>query len=781
MTSWRNIVLAGVVAIATMEQPEARAQQARDTDSAARALTLEVLRELTALQADLLRATPAPDYERLRNRSLQARTQAASLGRNDMVFAAEAIATSASMSRRKATEDQRKALPLLVQAMSDAGAALEHIQYSSNAASAERFVVNLVSLIDDANTFPFSILREEEKRASLLRQIAVGAEQGIPIDFHFTPRFGVGDETTTVYVAETLAVLSYGYGSSERASRRLSLAAEHAKAMGDPDLWVSILSSRYGGERAAGAAASQTRALRDESRRAANALRAAYGSRAGRIWASYRSDRLYGQMLQDQLSEPGEPPAAIFAAVEALKARTLLDELALPRAAIVSSRQASEAERRAVGFDPLPDVMFEGNQLLRSEASLISQLSTFELPNDSGERLKALGELESLYRQERAGFTDTAMPATLRDIQEALKPHEAILEYVIPFNVADPVPGLWMLLISRDGFVEARSPLDKVTFAECESKMRVIAAGASLDNSPLGCGVINLRIAIQRGDDDVANDILRALHFLLIQPLLSKGVRIEDFDHLIIVPHGPLHYVPFPALRDESGKYLVSKTAVTIAPSASIWRLLTARQGEARHFVGFANPGLEYALKEVEEIETSVRAAGLTASSTREPAKDRFFQAMASANILHIATHGEAPGENAQDYHALRLDANTGSQVAVRASEIQSVNLPANLLTVLSVCDAGLYRTGPGNEPYGLIPAFLKAGAQNVIGTLWQLDDPFGKEFMVEFYRHLWSDGSAEAMRKTSLHFIDQNELIRNWAAFVLMGPGRPFNTSGGR
>ena len=91
------------------------------------------------------------------------------------------------------------------------------------------------------------------------------------------------------------------------------------------------------------------------------------------------------------------------------------------------------------------------------------------------------------------------------------------------------------------------------------------------------------------------------------------------------------------------------------------------------------------------------------------------------------------------------------------------------------VNDAGLYRTGPGNEPYGLMPAFLKAGSENVMGTLWQLDDLFGRQFMAEFYQHLWSDGPAEAMRKTSLHFIGRNELVRNWAAFVLMGPGRPF------
>jgi CHAT domain-containing protein len=112
---------------------------------------------------------------------------------------------------------------------------------------------------------------------------------------------------------------------------------------------------------------------------------------------------------------------------------------------------------------------------------------------------------------------------------------------------------------------------------------------------------------------------------------------------------------------------------------------------------------------------------------------------------------------------------------SVNAASVRTLKLTSTPLVVLSVCNGGLYRIGPADEPYGLVPAFLEAGSQNVLGTLWKLDDQFGKDFMVEFYSHVVQDGRAEAYRKACVHFLKKDEDVRNWAAFVLVGPGRPF------
>jgi len=199
---------------------------------------------------------------------------------------------------------------------------------------------------------------------------------------------------------------------------------------------------------------------------------------------------------------------------------------------------------------------------------------------------------------------------------------------------------------------------------------------------------------------------------------------------------------------------------------------LSLHGGDLRHFAGYANVDLEYASKEMAAIEPLVKKAGWAASIPDSPDKALLLRTIESAEILHMATHADFPKENAQDYHSLVIGPEKSADRFLTAGEIRTLDLSANHLAVLSVCNGGLYRVGPGNEVYGLMPAFLEAGSQNVVGTLWPLDDAFGKEFMTEFYLHLSSDGPAGALREASRHFIEKNELIRNWAAFVLMGSG---------
>jgi len=100
------------------------------------------------------------------------------------------------------------------------------------------------------------------------------------------------------------------------------------------------------------------------------------------------------------------------------------------------------------------------------------------------------------------------------------------------------------------------------------------------------------------------------------------------------------------------------------------------------------------------------------------------------------------------DLHAVLLAKGKTGDGTLSAATVSKVKLQSTRLTVLSVCNGGLYRIGPADSPFGLIPAFIEAGSQNVLGKAYQ---------------------------KTALRFIGEDEFIRRWAAFVLVGPGRPF------
>jgi CHAT domain-containing protein len=275
--------------------------------------------------------------------------------------------------------------------------------------------------------------------------------------------------------------------------------------------------------------------------------------------------------------------------------------------------------------------------------------------------------------------------------------------------------------------------------------------------------------------------LLNAFYSLLIAPLIEKGFAPEQYSRLIIVPHGPLQYVPFAALMDEHGVPLIKKTAVTMAPSASVWRLLLSRNAPVEKWVAYASPSLAAGLptlassqKEVGQISAIVTALHPVVKTGGEATAQNLAADAPTAGILHIATHGAFPDENALDDHALLLSASAGGDGILRASTVRHLPLQQTRLVVLSVCNGGLYRMGPTDEPYGLVPAFLEAGAQNVMATLWPMDDIFGRSFTVEFYKHLAKDGPAEALRQTTLHFFGEDELVRRWAGFVMVGPGRP-------
>ena len=101
--------------------------------------------------------------------------------------------------------------------------------------------------------------------------------------------------------------------------------------------------------------------------------------------------------------------------------------------------------------------------------------------------------------------------------------------------------------------------------------------------------------------------------------------------------------------------------------------------------------------------------------------------------------------------------------------EIRQLHLTANLVT-LSACNTGLGpvgQTGVSN----VVNAFIEAGAQSVVSTLWETEDHATKHLMTAFYSYLsHQDSKAEALRKAKLEMLNAGLLPYYWAAFELVG-----------
>lgn len=138
--------------------------------------------------------------------------------------------------------------------------------------------------------------------------------------------------------------------------------------------------------------------------------------------------------------------------------------------------------------------------------------------------------------------------------------------------------------------------------------------------------------------------------------------------------------------------------------------------------------------------------------------------------IVHLATHGEFPQADVMNMHRILLTAGGGQDGRVNAEELRELDLSAAELVVLSICDGGVYRFGPGDEPYGLLSALLAAGAHNIVGPAWAVDDTQARLLITEFYQRLLALGPAEALRQAAVSRMRAAVEIRDWAGFVLFG-----------
>ncbi|ELR71653.1 hypothetical protein C900_02389 [Fulvivirga imtechensis AK7] len=172
----------------------------------------------------------------------------------------------------------------------------------------------------------------------------------------------------------------------------------------------------------------------------------------------------------------------------------------------------------------------------------------------------------------------------------------------------------------------------------------------------------------------------------------------------------------------------------------------------------------------------------------RDATKQAIF-AHNQADLLHFATHGFwmdlLPGvpERHQLYESLsgsglvlahaQIPKEDGYQLRpegiLTAAEIQDMYLFKSKLVVLSACETGLGEVVAGEGLYGLKRAFQRAGVENLVTSLWKVDDQVTQQFMVEFYQRLVKTKDLSAsFNNTMMAIKAQYPEPYYWGAFVL-------------
>ena len=253
---------------------------------------------------------------------------------------------------------------------------------------------------------------------------------------------------------------------------------------------------------------------------------------------------------------------------------------------------------------------------------------------------------------------------------------------------------------------------------------------------------------------------LKELYDELIAPLAPK----LQAKHLIFVPHGLLHYVPFHALFD-GAQHLIDSHTVSYSPSASIYALCqtrTANSSGPSLVFGIPDPQAPAILDEVQALTGVLDHAELflgqnaTVNVLREKGP--------TSRLIHIATHGRFRQDNPM-FSAIRM-----GDSFLSLFDLYQLRLPVELIT-LSGCSTGLNVVAAGDELIGLARGLLHAGAQSLVLSLWDVHDTSTAEFMTAFYRRLGNgESKAEALRSAMLELRASYPHCYQWAPFILVG-----------
>ncbi len=303
------------------------------------------------------------------------------------------------------------------------------------------------------------------------------------------------------------------------------------------------------------------------------------------------------------------------------------------------------------------------------------------------------------------------------------------------------------------------------------------------------------------------------LYQLLVGPL---GGALTGAERLLISPEGPLHLLPFAALRGPDGRYLVERWPTATVASARVYLELVRRPrpealaaatrslafvapayptapaaapspeaGRARPTAALERyraglPALPGALAEGRALaEVMGSRLDLLVGSQAEEARAKALRGR--LQVLHFASHAlldaSSPLDSGLALAAPSALAEGGENGLLQAWEIfDQLRVEADLVT-LSACETAIGLDGGGEGLLGLSRAFQYAGARAVLASLWQVSDRSAVALMRGLYRRRTAGArldAALAEAQCELLTLGQGEAHPyHWAAFALNGDPR--------
>lgn len=476
-----------------------------------------------------------------------------------------------------------------------------------------------------------------------------------------------------------------------------------------------------------------------------------------------------------------------FYYAEKAKARALLDLLTESKIDINQMLEPELQKRQKEIYQKISEILTD----LRNEKLTVDQ------QNELNSQLKAeedrLQTLQIEFRRKNPAYTSLqyATPLTIQTVQkEVLQKDELLLEYVL----GETQSFLWA--------VDQKSCQIYALPSENEITKMVKRYIQTISHPP------KPGITLQSEG--------KILFDLLLKPVTGL---ISNYQRLIIIPDAILFYLPYETLIHSTKKsktgYLMETCEISYSPSTSVLHWLRQEQKRSAttpslELLAFGDPifgneaasstkripfsenpergfydqqgfdlaRLPHTAAEIENIIQTLPAKSYVTHLRADAQEERVkSDDLHQYRRLHFATHGildeTLPGRSCI---VLTLDDDPNEDGFLQVNEIFNLKLNADLVT-LSACQTGKGKFLRGEGVLGLTRAFLYAGTNSVLVSLWSVNDRSTANLMTQFYQFLAQGKSkVQALQQAKLKLLTStNPTLRHpyyWAGFVLIGNG---------
>src|SRR5262249_49575947 len=258
--------------------------------------------------------------------------------------------------------------------------------------------------------------------------------------------------------------------------------------------------------------------------------------------------------------------------------------------------------------------------------------------------------------------------------------------------------------------------------------------------------------------------LARAVDERVMRPLRTS---LGEATRLLISPDGGLNLLPFEALVAEDGRYLIEQYTTSYLTSGRDLLRMQVRgaprsppvivadplfgepafsdRGVSSGF--FVTPYFAPLGASVEEARAIKRLFPMATVFTGPRATKAALRQLIAPRMLHIASHGFFL-QDARDVDnpllrsglplaGAHLGPGLGTDGILTALEAVGLNLWGTKLVTLSACDTGVGEVRNGEGIYGLRRAFVLAGTETLVMSLWQVSDYVSRETMAVYYSGL--------------------------------------------